>query len=109
MLVNCKSGEIKQNYILGLEPIIPELKYCDLSPISKTSPKIQVNKSKVCRLNFSEKMSVDASLVVPDLDNDNSYSKDLSQPGKPDLYMFSDCVLKFICLIQKRNLIHLEH
>lgn len=78
--------KLQLNYIItGLAPIIPELKYCNLSPISKTSPKIHVTKSKACRLNFSEKMSVDASLAVPDLDNDNSYGKDLSQPGKTDL------------------------
>lgn len=78
------------NYIvLGLEPIIPELKYCNLSPISKTSPKIHSSKSKACRLNFSDKMSVDASLVVPDLDNDNSFG--VSQSGKTDLFYLVSC------------------
>ncbi|XP_050305159.1 protein aurora borealis [Anthonomus grandis grandis] len=52
---------------------MPELRECNLSPITKTPPK-RLSRS---RLDFSsnEKMSVDASLIVPDIENQAMTSK----------------------------------
>ncbi|XP_060528994.1 protein aurora borealis isoform X2 [Cylas formicarius] len=53
---------------LQLSPCnIPELKDCTLSPIARNSL-TRLSKS-ACRLDFSSKMSVDISLIVPDVDN----------------------------------------
>lgn len=47
---------------------MPELRDCNLSPICRKSPK---ETRSACRLNFSSKMSVDAS-IVPDIANQMS-------------------------------------
>ncbi|KAL1497276.1 hypothetical protein ABEB36_008268 [Hypothenemus hampei] len=46
---------------------IPELSDCTLSPITNGS--MTKSRKSVCRLTFSEKMSVDTSFNVPDFDN----------------------------------------
>lgn len=47
---------------------MPELRDCNLSPICRKSP---IESRSACRLNFSSKMSVDAS-IVPDIINQMS-------------------------------------
>lgn len=54
---------------------MPELKECNLSPISKNTPTKVKLATSVCRLSFSERMSVDASMIVPDMDNQQMFSK----------------------------------
>ncbi|CAH0555442.1 unnamed protein product [Brassicogethes aeneus] len=44
---------------------------CTLSPIGRKSPK---HSKSACRLDFSEKMSVDASMLVPDIRNTSNLS-----------------------------------
>ncbi|XP_076266666.1 aurora kinase A activator-like protein bora [Rhynchophorus ferrugineus] len=52
---------------------MPELRDCNISPISKNSPQKTRLSRSACRLNFStENMSVDASLLVPDIVNQST-------------------------------------
>lgn len=52
---------------------LPDLNECELSPISRKPSKLS---RSACRLSFSGRMSVDVSLVVPDIENISNISKE---------------------------------